>query len=128
VGFAASIDHLPSAAFMSTTLEKEVLDITDDYVRRFLPGAIPVAIRHAVCMDGFTADRHFLLGPMPSDHRLIALTGMSGHGFKMAPALGLAASQWALDGGTELPYGETFAPERYPANRMLSRQRMLAPA
>jgi len=127
VGFAASIDHLPSAQFMSTTLSDEVLAITDDYVRRYLPGAIPVAIRHAVCMDGFTADRDFLLGPLPSDERLIALTGMSGHGFKMAPALGLAASQWALDGGTELDY-RGFDPERFPASRMLSSRRTPAPA
>jgi sarcosine oxidase len=119
VGFAASIDHLPDAQSMSTALSDEVLAITDDYVRRYLPGAIPVAIRHAVCMDGFTADRDFLLGPLASDPRLIALTGMSGHGFKMAPALGLAASQWALDGGTELDYS-SFDPERFPARRMLS--------
>jgi sarcosine oxidase len=122
VGFAASIDHLPGAHAMHTALSDEVLAITDDYVRRYLPDAIPVAIRHAVCMDGFTADRDFLLGPLPSEERLIALTGMSGHGFKMAPALGLAASQWALDGGTELDY-RAFDPERFPAARMLGRRR-----
>jgi sarcosine oxidase len=127
VGFAASIDHLANAQCMNTTLSPEVLAITDDYVRRYLPGAIPVAIRHAVCMDGFTADRDFLLGPLSGDQRLIALTGMSGHGFKMAPALGLAASQWALDGGTELDY-RSFDPERFPARRMLSRAYLAASA
>jgi sarcosine oxidase len=119
VGFAASIDHLPSAAHMTTALSDEVLAITDEYVRRYLPDAIPTAIRHAVCMDGFTADRDFLLGPIDGDQRLIALTGMSGHGFKMAPALGLAASQWALEGATELSF-DAFNVGRFPTRRMLS--------
>ncbi|WP_438391057.1 FAD-dependent oxidoreductase [Caballeronia sp. DA-9] len=120
VGFAASIGHLASAQCMTAGLSDEVLALTDDYVRRYLPGAIPVAIRHAVCMDGFTADRDFLLGPLLGDARLIVFTGISGHGFKMASALGLAASQWALAGGTELDY-RSFDPERFPARRMLSR-------
>jgi sarcosine oxidase len=43
-------------------------------------------------------DGHFALGPHPADPRLIALSGFSGHGFKLAPAVGAIAADYAIDG------------------------------
>ena len=43
---------------------------------------------------------------------LVVLCGFSGHGFKMALAMGQVASDLALDGGTDLPI-EHPAPARF---------------
>lgn len=69
----------------------------DAEVRAHLPDVVPVQVRHAFGIDGFTQDRNFLLGPLKQHPNVLALTGMSGHGFKMAPVTGLMAANWATD-------------------------------
>jgi sarcosine oxidase len=49
-------------------------------------------------MDGFTPDGHGLVGPLPGTDRVTVVTGLSGHGFKLAPALGDIAADYSLAG------------------------------
>jgi sarcosine oxidase len=68
------------------------------FVSRFLPLADGPLLGARVCMYTSSLDGHFALGPHPADPRLIALSGFSGHGFKLAPAVGAIAADYAIDG------------------------------
>jgi sarcosine oxidase len=66
-----------------------------------LPGLVPDPIRIATFCDGFTPDGHGLLGPLPGHGgRVHVATGLSGHGFKLAPVLGDAVADLVLTGST----------------------------
>jgi sarcosine oxidase len=51
-------------------------------------------------MDGFTPDGHGLVGPLPGTDRVTVVTGLSGHGFKLAPVLGDIAADYSLAGAS----------------------------
>ncbi|MGX9901230.1 N-methyl-L-tryptophan oxidase [Arthrobacter sp. SA17] len=70
------------------------------WVREFLPGLIPDPVRVALCADGYTPDDTGLLGTVPGMAGVVAAVGFSGHGFKMASALGAIAADLVLDGTT----------------------------
>jgi sarcosine oxidase len=75
----------------------------DEYSRvvaRYLPGLHPQPIRTAAFVEGYTSDGHGLVGPLPSAESVVALFGLSGHGFKYVPLLGDIAADYVLDGGT----------------------------
>lgn len=83
-------------------------------VQRFLPDLHPSPIRHEVHLDGYTADRTALVGPVPGMPDVIVLAGFSGHGFKMAPVFGSIAADLALRGGTGFDIAR-MDPARSPA-------------
>lgn len=70
----------------------------DAVVAEYLPDVIPVQIRHAVAIDGYTGDGSFIFGPLAGAPNILAMTGLSGHGFKMAPEIGRQAAEWATRG------------------------------
>lgn len=87
------------------TVEPDKLDRTvtrgeagavEDAVRELLPDLVPSAVRTGAYMDAFTSDGHGLLGRLDGVPRLTVATGFSGHGFKMASALGEVAAAVAL--------------------------------
>jgi sarcosine oxidase len=61
---------------------------------------IPDPVRVALCADGYTPDDTGLLGTVPGMAGVVAAVGFSGHGFKMASALGAIAADLVLDGTT----------------------------
>jgi sarcosine oxidase len=63
-------------------------------VRRFLPG-LEGPRSSAVCMYPMSKDGNFILDRL--GERVIVAAGLSGHGFKFAPALGEALAALALD-------------------------------
>jgi sarcosine oxidase len=77
-----------------------------------LIGLRPAPVRLAVCTYTLTPDRHFLVGQRRDLPGLTVLAGFSGHGFKLAPAIGEAAAELALTGRTALPIG-LFDPHRF---------------
>jgi sarcosine oxidase len=81
-------------------------------VARCLPDLVPDPVRIGVYQDAFAPDDHFVIGRHPNHPKVIVLCGFSGHGFKMASAMGRVASDLALDGGTELPI-EHLSPARF---------------
>jgi sarcosine oxidase len=85
-----------------------------DYVRGALPDLEPEPVRVTVCLQENSPDRHFLVGPLPGEPSVTVLAGFSGHGFKFASAVGEAAADFALGGGTDLPVAH-LSPERFHA-------------
>ena len=57
------------------------------------------------CLYTMTPDGHFLVGTRMGSRRIHFAAGLSGHGFKLSPALGDALVDLALQDGTELPIG-----------------------
>lgn len=70
-------------------------------VREVLPGLHPDPVRVGIYCDAWTPDGHALLGPSQQGSAVIVAAGFSGHGFKLAPALGRALADLAQ--GRDLP-------------------------
>ncbi|MCA9172574.1 MAG: FAD-dependent oxidoreductase, partial [Planctomycetales bacterium] len=74
-----------------------------DFRRSHLQALSGLSTDHAVCMYTLTPDEHFIVDRHPLHDASVVVSGLSGHGFKFAPALGEIAAQLTLDGGTPLP-------------------------
>lgn len=59
--------------------------------------------RQAVCFYTVTPDHHFILETHPRHPQVVYVAGLSGHGYKFAPALGQVLADLACDGATNLP-------------------------
>ena len=57
------------------------------------------------CLYTTTPDEHFILDRVPGTDCAWVAAGLSGHGFKLAPALGEALADLAVGGSTDLPVG-----------------------
>jgi sarcosine oxidase len=95
-------------------------------VAHALPDLVPDPVRISVYQDAFSPDGHFVVGRHPSRDRMIVLCGFSGHGFKMASAMGRVASDLALEGGTELPI-EHLSPARFRRGPLLATEAPAGP-
>ena len=82
------------------TWDPKHLDTIRAWVREFIPGLIPEPLRVAVCADGHLPDATGLFGTVPGMEGVVVAAGFSGHGFKMASALGAIAADLVLDGTT----------------------------
>lgn len=67
-----------------------------DFLRAFMPSVGLDRIEHRVCMYGATASRDFLIDRHPSMAGVVVASGLSGHGFKFAPALGRLVADLVL--------------------------------
>jgi sarcosine oxidase len=72
-----------------------------DLAERYFPDLHPDPVRVSAYMEGYTPDGHGLVGLAPGDDRLTMVVGLSGHGFKLAPAFGEIAADFALTGASE---------------------------
>jgi len=98
---AASIylDEVTSMA-RPLTWDPRHLDTVRSWVAAFLPDLVPKPVKMVVCADGYTADETGLLGRIPGLDGVVVAIGFSGHGFKMAPALGAVAADLIAEGTT----------------------------
>jgi sarcosine oxidase len=69
-------------------------------------------VEAATCLYTMSPDENFLLGTRRHCTRTHFAAGLSGHGFKLAPALGDALVDLALRGHTDLPVG-FLSPKRF---------------
>ncbi len=67
-----------------------------DFLREFMPSVGLDRVEHRVCMYGATASRDFLIDRHPSMPGVIVASGLSGHGFKFAPAIGRLVADLVL--------------------------------
>lgn len=67
-----------------------------------------------------TADRRMLLGPAPGVAGLFLAVGMSGGGFKKAPAIGACLAELIVDGKATSAPIEPFRPTRFAEGQPLS--------
>jgi len=58
-----------------------------------------------------TPDEHFVIGTHPAHERVLVMAGFSGHGFKLAPAMGELIAELAMRGTTTLD-ASLFDPRR----------------
>jgi sarcosine oxidase len=78
-----------------------------------LAGALVTA---GTCLYTMSPDAHFLVGTRGDGRRVHFAAGLSGHGFKLSPALGDALVDLALTGRTALPVG-FLSPGRFRGER-----------
>lgn len=65
-------------------------------------------------MDGYTEDRHALVGSLPGQPGVWLPGGFSGHGFKLSPVFGKIMAELITEGRPSLPI-DRFDPTRLPA-------------
>lgn len=80
--------------------------------RESAPALAGEVIASATCLYTMSPDGNFLVGTRAGSRRTHFAAGLSGHGFKLSPALGDALVELALRGRTDLPIG-FLAPERF---------------
>jgi len=73
--------------------------------KRWMPRLAATVSELKVCMYTMTRDGNFLVDRAPGMERTWFAAGLSGHGFKLTPALGQVLSDLALDGASDLPAG-----------------------
>ena len=93
--------------------------LLDSYARAAAPLAGRV-VDAATCLYTMSPDGDFLVGRSRESERIHFAAGLSGHGFKLAPALGEALCELALHGGTKLPI-EFLSPARFGDHRKETR-------
>lgn len=76
-----------------------------DGCRAIAPPLAGRVVAATTCLYTMSPDEHFLVGPRPGCRRTHFAAGLSGHGFKLAPALGDALASLALQGRTDLSIG-----------------------
>jgi monomeric sarcosine oxidase len=74
-----------------------------DVLTRYFPGVTNRVTDHTVCLYTMSPDEHFMVDRHPEHSNVVFAAGLSGHGFKFAPALGRALADLVLRGGTSLP-------------------------
>lgn len=72
-----------------------------ELVAESFPSLHPDPVRVNAYMEGYTPDGHGILGRLGGNQRLTVVAGLSGHGFKLAPALGDIAADYALNGTSD---------------------------
>ncbi|MGW0037566.1 N-methyl-L-tryptophan oxidase [Gordonia sp. NPDC003376] len=91
---ARSVEALPSG------IDHRTRALLGSRVRQFFPDMNPEPVRVSGHHDTFTADRVPIVDLDPSG-RVVVVTGLSGHGFKLAPVFGRMARDLAVDGESE---------------------------
>jgi sarcosine oxidase len=71
-------------------------------IRDLLPGLNPNPLRIDTYIESYSRSMHEFIGPVREGSNVIALTGFSGHGFEICPAIGEIGAQIALTGKSEI--------------------------
>lgn len=95
----------------ATSLDEERARATEARVRSLLP-SVGRRMTGSLCLYTMSPDEDFVIGPHPAAGSWIVAGGLSGHGFKFAPALGDMLSELALDGSSRW-WSPRFAPDRF---------------
>ena len=74
-----------------------------DVLAQYLPHVTDRVTDHTTCLYTMSPDEHFIVDHHPQHSNVAFAAGLSGHGFKFAPALGRALADLVLQGGTNLP-------------------------
>ncbi len=91
----------------------------DGLVSRLMPD-LGERLRSDVCMYPMMPDERFLLARHPRDTRIVIGAGLSGHGFKFAPAIGEVLANLALRRKQVVPIAKFGWPGRTDRRRRVS--------
>lgn len=75
----------------------EHLNEISQFVRTFLPGLDYKPSQVKAYMEAYTKNNTPIIGYLPQYRHVLVATGFSGHGFKMAPAIGKLISQMIMN-------------------------------
>lgn len=107
--------HGGGARTTADTVDREVhasdVDEVRGYLRRHLLTVDGPAEHTKVCLYTMTPDEHFIVGTHPAHDHVVVLGGFSGHGFKMASAIGEIAADLVEHGASSVDLG-LFDPAR----------------
>ncbi|SJM66167.1 N-methyl-L-tryptophan oxidase [Gulosibacter sp. 10] len=109
-GYDARLGTIADPAELPGALADEQREAVAADVHRLLPGLPPYVARESVHMDLFTADKRPVIGAL--GERIVVGIGFSGHGFKLAPAVGNALADLALARPTRHDLS-AFSPDRF---------------
>ena len=95
----------PVANPLSTSREIDQVDLRQNrkFLQRHLPGVSNRLSHHAPCLYTMSPDGHFFVDRHPGAPQVAFAAGLSGHGFKLAPALGEILADLATEGATPHP-------------------------
>lgn len=102
---------VPNADELDVTVTEDDLRALTEMIAEYLPHLDPAPIRTQAYMEAYTRDRHPIVGLAPGTENVVVLGSFSGHGFKLAPAMGEIGADLAIDGRTQHPIG-VFDPQR----------------
>jgi glycine/D-amino acid oxidase-like deaminating enzyme len=84
----------PSSAYgHAADVERDITPADTDPIRTLAARHLPELgelIRSATCLYPMSKDGHFIIDRHPGTDRIVFAAGLSGHGFKFAPAIGEA--------------------------------------
>jgi monomeric sarcosine oxidase len=90
--------QVSDASNVDRTLHRTDKDRLYSFLNQHLPRvSAEHHLDHTVCMYTMTPDGHFLVGKLEGYQHLYIGAGLSGHGFKLVPALGEALAATVLD-------------------------------
>jgi sarcosine oxidase len=90
-----SVEKIAGPDALDRKVRKTDIDKVLPLVRRLLPH-LGRRLRSTVCMYPMAEDERFILALHPDDPRVVIGAGLSGHGFKFAPAIGEVLANLAL--------------------------------
>jgi N-methyl-L-tryptophan oxidase len=73
------------------------------FLSRYVPDISNRVTEHQVCMYTRSPDEHFIVDRHPEYPHVVFVAGLSGHGFKFAPALAKAIADLVCDREPNLP-------------------------
>jgi sarcosine oxidase len=76
----------------------------EQFLRRYIPGALGPIIYTKTCLYTLTPDRDFVIDALPGQPNILAALGAA-HGFKFAALFGKILSELAIDGTTQSDIG-----------------------
>ncbi len=85
------------------TVEEPEIEWFRAAIDRCLPGVFERPHAAKTCLYTMSSDEHFIVDRLPGAESISIAAGLSGHGYKFAPALGKALAELALDGESSLP-------------------------
>ena len=102
LGLSGTVNRpVPDPDALDRTVPLDEVQGFRELVAESFPALYPDPVRVAAYMEGYTQDGHGIVGRPGGEERLTVVTGLSGHGFKLAPALGEIAADYALDGSSD---------------------------
>lgn len=75
-------------------------------LREVLPGLDPHPLRMETYIESYSTTMREYVRPHPEDSRIAILTGFSGHGFKVSPAIGEIGAQLITEGDAWFDFGQ----------------------
>ena len=103
LGWHEVLENVTDPSQLDRSLPQPALQQVDKVVNTRIPSLSGQFRSHRMCMYTMSTDRHFIVDCVKNVPRSAVGCGFSGHGFKLAPAIGRILLDYALDGKTSLP-------------------------